>query len=101
MQSKGWTTAIVVSDSPSHLVLTATCDSNCCVDLGRLTVFDFSLPDGDGGTFTQKLGHYELYPGAPAVTSDECAQIEQPSKLMCIALPSRLACASNFMLPAP
>jgi hypothetical protein len=101
MQSKGWTTAIVVSDSPSHLELTATCDSNCCVDLGRLTVFDFTLPDGDGGTFTQKLGHYELYPSAAPVTPDECTQIEQPSKLMCLALPSRLACANNFMLPAP
>jgi hypothetical protein len=95
MARNGWKTALVVSDDPSHLVLVAVCDSNCCVDLGRLTVFDFPLPDGDGGIAGRKVGHYELYPGAAAVTADECAQIEQPSKLMCIALPSRTACAGR------
>jgi hypothetical protein len=93
MAANGWQTALVVSDDPSHLVLVALCDSNCCVELGRLTVFDFPLPDGDGGVSARKVGHYERYPEAARVTADECAQIEQPSKLMCIALPSRTACA--------
>lgn len=94
MEARGWTTALVVSDSPSHLVLTATCDSNCCVDLGRLTVFDFAL---DGGSV--KVGHYARYPFATEVTAAECAHIEEPSKLMCIALAGRLACKDAFKLP--
>jgi hypothetical protein len=95
MASNGWETALVVSDDPSHLVLVALCDSNCCVELGRLTVFDFPLPDGDGGTEGRKVGHYVRYPVAAPVTADECAHIEQPSKLMCIALPGRTSCATD------
>ncbi len=94
MQARSWMTALVVSDTPSHLVLTATCDSNCCVDLGRLTVFDFPF---DGGTV--KAGHYALYPLGTEVSAAECAHIEEPSKLMCIALAGRLACKDAFKLP--
>jgi hypothetical protein len=94
MAENGWETALVVSDDPSHLVLVALCDSNCCVEQGRLTIFDFLLPDGDGGTSARKVGHYVRYPIAAEVTPAECAQIEQPSKLMCIALPGRTSCAA-------
>lgn len=87
MQTRGWTTAIVVSEDPRHLVMTAVCDSNCCVRLGRLTIFEFQMTTGA----TAKLGHYELLPNAPAVTDEEC-QVIKP-KLMCLNLGNRRACA--------
>jgi hypothetical protein len=94
MKAQGYTNALVVSDDPGHLVLTAICDSNCCVDLGRLTVFEFAIAGG-----TKVLaGHYALYPWTPEVTQAECAQIEIGSKFMCVNLPTRKACAANFQL---
>lgn len=88
MQERGWKTALVVSEDPRHLVMVATCDANCCVELGRLTIFDFD---------DRKLGHYVLYPDASRVTEEECAAIRP--KLMCLAEGDRRACARRFMLP--
>ncbi|MGZ6143839.1 MAG: YdcF family protein [Myxococcales bacterium] len=89
MQKQGWQSALVVSD-PGHLIFTALCDSNCCVNLGRLTVVE--LPDGT------KVGHYVLYPEASTVLPAECAQIELPDKFMCTNRAQRLACADDFQL---
>lgn len=93
MAAHDWKSALVVSDDPGHLILTTLCDTNCCVDLGRLTVFEFPTPKG-----TYLAGHYALYPWATPVTPPECTQIEQPSKFMCTNLPTRKACAANFQL---
>jgi hypothetical protein len=93
MEAHGWVSAWVVSEDPGQLVMTAICDSNCCVDLGRLTVID--LPLGSGIT---KVGHYVRYPWADSVSSSECQTIEFPLKAMCTNLSSRLACADNFKL---
>jgi hypothetical protein len=91
MQERGWKTALVVSEDPRHLVMTAICDANCCVELGRLTVFQFD---------DRKLGHYVLYDApsadAPRVTEDECNAIRP--KLMCLNEGDRRACARRFML---
>ena len=93
MQAQGWTTAIVASDDPGHLIMTGVCDANCCVDLGRLTVFDFAVTGG-----TTVAGHYVLYPNAATVSKDECKQIEQTLKIMCTNMSTRKACASDFKL---
>ena len=93
MQGQGFTTAIVVSDDPGHLIMTAVCDSNCCVDLGRLTVFDFKT-----AATSAVAGHYVLYPNTKAVSKSECTQIEQTFKFMCTNMASRKACASDFKL---
>jgi hypothetical protein len=90
MQERGWQSALVVSDDPGHLIFTALCDSNCCVDLGRLTVVE--LPD------QTRVGHYVLYPAAARVGVSECAQIQSPGKFMCTNMASRLACADDFQL---
>ena len=92
MVAQGWTDALVVSDDPGHLVMTAVSDSNCCVDLGRLSLFTFDLGDGASAL----VGHYALYPWAEPVTADECAYIAK--KLMSIELASRHACKANFQL---
>lgn len=99
MQARGWSTAIVVTEDPRHLVMTAVCDANCCVRLGRLTVFDFALPALDGTTTgaAVKLGHYELRPSAPAVADEECEAIRP--KLMCLNLAGRRACEGRLTLP--
>src|SRR6185436_9143123 len=96
MQAQGWTNALVVSEDAGQLVMTTLCDSNCCVELGRLTILDFALPSG-----TRKAGHYVRYPWAAAVSDAECAQIESPLKGMCTNLGSRLACAGNVQLGDP
>src|SRR5207247_920759 len=93
MEAHGWTNAIVISDDPGHLILSATCDSNCCVDLGRLTALAFSF----GGN-TIKAGHYVRYPWAAMVSQAECNQIEIPLKLMCTNLSSRQSCAGNIQV---
>jgi hypothetical protein len=100
MQKRGFANAIVVTEDPRHLVMTAVCDSNCCVKLGRLTVFDFSLDGSQQNTSgaATKLGHYELHPRAPAVTNEECETIKP--KLMCLPLGGRRACADRFALDA-
>ena len=97
MVARGFANAIVVTEDPRHLVMTAVCDSNCCVKLGRLTVFDFSLDTNASGAAT-KLGHYELHPRAPEVTTEECETIKP--KLMCLPLGGRRACADRFALDA-
>jgi hypothetical protein len=93
MEANGWSTAWIVSEDPGHLVMTATCDSNCCVELGRMMVVDLTL----GGT-TYKVGHYVRYPSGTMVSQAECTHIQQPLKAMCTNLASRLACADNFRL---
>jgi hypothetical protein len=95
MVQQGWTNALVVSEDPAHLVMTGLCDSNCCVDLGRLTVFEFPLAMGQ----TVLAGHYALYPWTAAVSKAECDQIEIGSKFMCVNLPTRRACAGNLQIP--
>jgi hypothetical protein len=97
MQERGFANAIVVTEDPRHLVMTAVCDANCCVKLGRLTVFDFALEQNASGAAT-KLGSYELHPRAPAVTNEECETIKP--KLMCLPLGGRRACADRFALDA-
>ena len=94
MEAQGWSSAIVVSEDPGQLVETAVCDSNCCVELGRLTVFEFPA-----GGVTFGLGHYVRYPWTNAVSAAECIQIEIVTKAMCTQLASRLACIYNFQLP--
>jgi hypothetical protein len=93
MEPRDWVSAVVVSDQRGHLTLTGLCDSNCCVDLGRLTVADFPLPTG-----AVTAAHYVRYPWTERVSAQECTQILQPSKFMCINLPERLACADDFQL---
>ena len=93
MAAEAWQSAVVVSDDPGHLIMTAVCDANCCVDLGRLTVFELAVA---GGSIV--AGHYALYPWAEVVSVPECDQIEQPLKLMCVNMGSRKACADNFQL---
>ncbi|UQA61981.1 YdcF family protein [Polyangium aurulentum] len=93
MEERDWVSALVVSEQRAHLTLTGLCDSNCCVDLGRLTVADFPLASGP-----VTAGHYVRYPWTPPVSEGECAQILQPSKFMCTNLSQRLACADNFQL---
>jgi hypothetical protein len=90
MQAQGWASALVVSEDAGQLVFTALCDSNCCVNLGRLTVVE--LPD------QTHVGHYVLYPEAAAVQPAECAQISTATKFMCTNKSSRKACADNFQL---
>jgi hypothetical protein len=94
MLQKQYRSAIVVSDQPGHLLLTALCDSNCCVDLGRLTVFEFPIGESD----SVLAGHYALYPYAAEVSDAECEQIAMDSKFMCLNLPERKACAADFQL---
>ncbi len=93
METHGWESALVVSDDPGHLVMTALCDSNCCVALGRLTVV--SLPVSGGTVVT---GHYARHPWGEAVTAAECDLLKQPLKFMCVNLASRKACKDNFQL---
>ncbi len=93
MEPRGWVSAVVVSEQRGHLTLTSLCDSNCCVDLGRLTIVDLPLPTG-----AVTAGHYVRYPWAVPVSDLECTQIEQPTKFMCTNLKQRLACADSFQL---
>ena len=84
--------AIVVTEDPGQMLYTTVSDANCCVELGRLSVFDFSI----GGGEVALLGHYSLYPWAEAVTDEECAHIE--ALLMSTQLAKRKACLDNFSL---
>ena len=103
MAAHGWRSALVVSDDPGHLILSAVCDSNCCVDLGRLTVLAFALQlPGEAAPGPHAVGHYALYPAtAPAapVAPAECSHITAPLKLMCTNLAMRKACMGRVMLP--
>lgn len=93
MEQRDFVSAVVVSDQPGHLTLTAVCDSNCCVNLGRLTVVDFPVKNG-----RVTAGHYVRFPWAPAISAEECTHIETPTKFMCTNLDTRRACKSHFML---
>ena len=93
MEQENLVSAVVVSDQPGHLVLTGVCDSNCCVDLGRLSVFDFPIENGQ-----VSVGHYVRFPWAKPVSDEECVHIEIPSKFMCTNLEQRRACKDNFQL---
>ncbi|NUP12832.1 MAG: YdcF family protein [Polyangiaceae bacterium] len=89
MQEHGWRSGLVVSDSAGQLLYNALCDSNCCVDLGRLTVVDL-----DGVA----VGHYVLYPDARPVTDEECNHVEDARMGVCLLLGSRRACKDHFEL---
>ena len=93
METLGFASAVVVSDQPGHLVLTGLCDSNCCVDLGRLTVVDLPIASG-----RVSVGHYVRHPWARPNTDEECAHIRTPSKFMCTNLEQRRACKDDFQL---
>lgn len=92
MQEHGWTSAIVVSDEPGHLVYTALCDANCCVELGRLTLWSFDV----GRNGRVNAGHYALSPPGPGVTEVECDHLSD--LLLCSNLDDRLACRDDFQL---
>ena len=95
MQEHGWTSALVVSEDPGHLMMTAVCDSNCCVDLGRLTLYEWEVePD-----LYVKAGHYALVPPGTANTDAECTHIS--GLFMCINLGDREACKDDFQLSTP
>lgn len=98
MEAEGWISAVVVSDASGHLLFNAICDSNCCVHLGRLTIFEYPILTPFDDKMTVKAGHYVRHPQAPAVSETECAQIEMPSKLMCLNLETRRACAGDLKL---
>jgi hypothetical protein len=89
MSARGWRSALVVSDFSGHLLFTGVCDSNCCVQQGRLTVV--RLPPA--GIIA---GHYVLYPHAEPVSDAECAAIRAPWKAMCINLERRNACKGRL-----
>lgn len=93
MEAQNMVSAMVVSDQSAHLVLTGVCDSNCCVNLGRLSVFDVPIASG-----RVTIGHYVRFPWTSNITADECTQIQTPSKFMCTNLPIRRACQGNFQL---
>ena len=92
MISQEWSRALVVSDS-DHLVYAAVCDANCCVKLGRLWTFEFSVDDEPAMGAT-----YELFPGPQPVAESECDTSALPMSLMCLNLDSRRACADDFQL---
>lgn len=95
MQEHGWTSALVVSEDPGHLMMTALCDSNCCVDLGRLSLYEWEvLPD-----LYVKAGHYALIPPGTPNSDAECTHIS--SMFMCINLGDRDACKDDFQLTTP
>lgn len=96
MVTQGWRSALVVSNDPGHLMMTALCDSNCCVELGRLTLFAMPVT---GGLFpNDNVGHYVLIPPAQGATAAECTTIQGPIKFMCTNLGTRKACKANFQL---
>ncbi len=78
----------MVSDDPGQLVFSTICDSNCCVDLGRLTVLAFQVSGQ-----TLNAAHYFRFPWAQPIAKAECDQVEQPFKLMCVNLATRKSCA--------
>lgn len=97
MEDHAWQNALIVSEDPGHLIMSAVCDSNCCVDLGRLTVASFPVTI-DSESTTKAVAHYVRYPYASDVSDSECSQIELPTKLMCTNLSSRRACAGSLMV---
>lgn len=96
MEREGWTSALVVSDDPGHLMMAALCDANCCVDRGRLTLHQWEVEPGRW----LKAGHYATIPPGPENgRGSECDDIG--SIFMCINLEDRRACKDRFELPEP
>lgn len=89
MLTRGLRSALVISDGAGQLLYNALCDSNCCVELGRLTVVELA-------GFV--VGHYVLYPDAEPVTEEECAHIEDARMGICLFLGQRRACKDHFEL---
>lgn len=98
MVDHGWTSAIIVSDDKGHLMMTAVCDSNCCVRWGRLTLFEFPIDDPESFEVKVDAGHYALFPWAESIPAEECNKIERPLRAMCLNLDTRRACAGNVHL---
>lgn len=92
MEARGWRSALVVSDDPGHFVYTGLCDANCCVKLGRLTLWSFDV--GRNGRI--HAGHYALSPPGPGVSEAECTHLA--GLLLCSNLDSRKACKDDFRL---
>lgn len=92
METHGWTTAFVISEDPGHLMMTALCDANCCVALGRMTLVAFPIL----GELTVKVGHYVLAPPGIGTSTDECKRLAD--LVMCINQASRKACKDDFQL---
>lgn len=92
MEAHGWQSAIVVSDEPGHLVYTGLCDANCCVKLGRMTLWSFDV----GANGRVNAGHYALTPPGPGVAEAECSHLGD--LLLCTNLEDRLACRDDFRL---
>jgi hypothetical protein len=93
MEEREWRRALVVSD-PIHLLGSASCDANCCVALGRLTLVQMpGFADLDDG----KAAFYELLPDAAPVTDAECAYLVDETAL-CGNLDDRRACRDDFQL---
>lgn len=88
MDRQGWKTAIVLSETAGHLMLAAACDSNCCVQKGRLTLYSFPLGDNK----KRKAAFYALYPYARPVSPKECAHLQNPIKFACTQLAQRKSC---------
>jgi hypothetical protein len=89
MEEHGWRSALVVSESAGQLLYNALCDSNCCVQLGRLTIVELA------GVV---VGYYVLYPDAAEVTDAECNHIEDARMGVCLLLGTRKACKDHFDL---
>lgn len=98
MQDEGWASAIVISSDPGHMMMTAMCDSNCCVGLGRFSVHEFVVDEPDMFTAGHKAGHYVLFPWADPITTEECDTITLVTRAMCTNLASRRACEDDFQL---
>lgn len=88
MTAHKWQSAIIVSDEPGQFFYEALCDSNCCVDAGRLTLLSFPTP---GGAIT--AGHYVLRPHGTASSSAECAAIIDNGQ--CLLRATRHACKAS------
>lgn len=99
MEAEGWNDALVVSDSAGHLIFTALCDSNCCVNRGRLTVVSIPVAIGEDAIQPVAVGHYALFPFAAPISPEERAHIQKPDKSLCISLPTRRACADRLQMP--
>jgi len=87
MAMHDWVDALAVTESAGHLIMTAVCDSACCVKQGRLTPFIF-----DVGGDEMLLGHYVRHPWSDMVSEAECDHIRFPTRAMCTQLDSRTAC---------
>jgi hypothetical protein len=88
MRERKWRSALIVSDEPGQFFYEALCDSNCCVEEGRLTLFTFPTASGAAAA-----GHYVLRPSGTASTAHECATLTNNGQ--CLLLASRTACVGE------